>query len=229
MNKYECSQAVVDLVFPSIPHVQAEIQRLQEASKQASQERKMLLKQQEDINKIRKSSQAYKDKLRQLMRGHQDVSLSSVSSVPAPTSDSSDSSPATGKKSISEPPVCALCYIYLVQIPWSCLQAEVPSTSTPSSAHKIAKQLSLTEHSIREVISEQQLRRSGSSRPIKTATSFPTYSPLDTQEVLSVSGISTDREDEGLVQEEHTSTDKDIATSTDSIPKQLKKLKISEK
>ena len=222
---------VVDLVFPLIPCVQAEIQRLQEASKQASQERKMLLKQQEDINKIRKSSEAYKDKLRQLMRGHQDVSLSLVSSVPAPTSDSSDSSPATGasKKNISEPPVCALCFVHVVQIPWFCLQAEIPSTSTPSSAHKIAKQLSLTEHSIREDISEQQLHRSGSSRPIKTVTSFPTYSPLDTQEVLSVSGISTDREDEGKYSSVHTSTDKDIGTSTDSIPKQLKKLKISEK
>ena len=107
------SRAVVDLVLPSIPHVQAEIQRLQEASKQASQERKMLLKQQEDINKIRKSSQAYKDKLRQLMRGHQNVSASSVSSVPVQTSDSSDSSPATstGKKNISEPPVCASMFI----------------------------------------------------------------------------------------------------------------------
>ena len=63
---------------------------------------------------------------------------------------------------------------------------------------------------------------------------------MDTQEVMSVSGMSTDREDEGKyssVQEDHTSTDKDIATSTDkdiatstdSIPKQLKKLKISEK
>lgn len=73
---------------------------------------------------------------------------------------------------------------------------------------------------------------SSSSHPIKTATSFPTYSPLDAQEVLSVSGMSTDREDEGKyssLQDEHTSTDKDIATSTDSIPKQLKKLKISEK
>ena len=114
MNKYECSQVVMDLVIPSIPCVQAEIQRLQEASKQASQERKILLKQQEDINKIRKSSQAYKDKLRQLMRGHQDVSLSSVSSMPAPTSDSSDSSPATdtGKKNISEPSVCA-CILHM--------------------------------------------------------------------------------------------------------------------
>ena len=125
-----------------------------------------------------------------------------------------------------------LYFTHVVHIPWFCLQAKVPSTSTPSSTHKVAKQLSLTEHSIREDISEQQHYRSGSSRPIKTATSFPTYSPLDTQEVLSVSGMSTDREDEGKyssVQEEHTSTDKDIATSTDSIPKQLKKLKISEK
>jgi len=66
----------------------------------------MLLKQQEDINKIRKSSQAYKDKLRQLMRGHQDVSLSSVSPVSAATSGSSNSpSIDTAKNSISEPPV----------------------------------------------------------------------------------------------------------------------------
>ena len=113
------------------------------------------------------------------------------------------------------------------------LQVEIPSTSTPSSTRKSVKQLSLTEHSIREDISGQQLYRSSSgSRPIKTATSFPTYSPSDTQEVLSASGMSTDREDEGKsssLQEDHTSTDKDIATSTDSIPKQLKKLKISEK
>lgn len=87
--------------------MQAEIQRLQEASKHASQERKMLLKQQEDINKIRKSSQAYKDKLRQLLRGHQDVSFSSVSSVCALSSDDSNSPPGTNtaKKSISEAPV----------------------------------------------------------------------------------------------------------------------------
>jgi len=65
------------------------------------------------------------------------------------------------------------------------------------------------------------------SHPVKTATSFPTYSPLD--EVLSISGISSDREDDGKGSEHHTSTDKEIATSTDSIPKQLKKLKLSEK
>ena len=88
--------------------MQAEIQRLQEASKHASQERKMLLKQQEDINKIRKSSQAYKDKLRQLLRGHQNVSFSSVSTVSALSSDSSNSPPGTdtAKKNISEAPVC---------------------------------------------------------------------------------------------------------------------------
>lgn len=115
MRKFQHEQVRVlvnycgmDLVFP---YVQAEIQRLQEASKQASQERKMLLKQQEDINKIRKSSQAYKDKLRQLLRGHQDVNLSSVSLVSALSSDSSDSQPATdsAKKDISETPVCVCC------------------------------------------------------------------------------------------------------------------------
>lgn len=60
----------------------------------------MLLKQQEDINKIRKSSQAYKDKLRQLLRGHQDVNLSSVSS--ALSSDGSNSPKATTEKNVSE-------------------------------------------------------------------------------------------------------------------------------
>ena len=118
-------------------------------------------------------------------------------------------------------------YVIIVYILQFCTQTEVVSTSTPSS-HKSAKHLSITEHSIREEISEKY----SSIHPIKTATSFPSYSPLDTQEVLSISGMSTDREDEGKcssVQDEHTSTDKDIATSTDSIPKQLKKLKISEK
>ena len=131
--------------------------------------------------------------------------------------------------------MCCLCFTQVVQIPPLCLQVEVPSTSTPTllSTHKSAKQLSLTDYSIREDISEQhQQHHNSSSHPIKTATSFPTYSPLDTQEVMSISGMSTDRDDEGKyssVQEDHTSTDKDIATSTDSIPKQLKKLKISEK
>lgn len=86
----------------------------------------------------------------------------------------------------------------------------------------------MKEDSIKEDISEQ----SGSGRPIKTATSFSAYSPVDAQEVLSVSGMSSDREDEGKyssIQDDHTSTDKDIVTSTDSIPNQLKKLRISEK
>ena len=123
--------------------------------------------------------------------------------------------------------MCYACYF----ITQSCSQAKVPSTSTPSSTHKSGKPLTITERSIREDISERHYS-SGGSHPIKTATSFPTYSPLDAHEVLSVSGMSTDREDEGKyssVQDDHTSTDKDVATSTDSIPKQLKKLKISEK
>ena len=106
-----CDVIVMNLLFPC---VQAEIQRRQEASKHASQERKMLLKQQEDIDKIRKSSKAYKDKLRQLLRGNQDVNLSSVSSVSGVSSDSSDGLPATGdaKKSISKPPVCVCMHVY---------------------------------------------------------------------------------------------------------------------
>lgn len=84
---------------------QAEIQRLQQASKQASQERKLLLKEQEDINKIRKSSQVYKDKLKQLLEGDCDISLSSVSSMSAVSSDSSEGAPSDVKKSITELPV----------------------------------------------------------------------------------------------------------------------------
>ena len=109
----------------------------------------------------------------------------------------------------------------------------MPSTSTPSSTHsthKTTQQVIVTEESIAEEVSElhEHVTVSSTSQLIKTAaTSFPTYSPLD--EVLSISGISSDREDEGKASDQHTSTDKDIATSTDSIPKQLKKLKLSEK
>ena len=108
MRKFQLEQVTNQclLCCYSMAHLQAEIQRLQQASKQASQERKLLLKEQEDISKIKKSSQVYKDKLKQLLDGDRDVSLSSVSSVSALSSDSSEGTPTSIKKSITNPPVC---------------------------------------------------------------------------------------------------------------------------
>jgi len=105
--------------------------------------------------------------------------------------------------------------------------------STPSSSHttdKTTQQSIAVEDSITEEVTEpvelvtepvEQVTKpiisSTTSHPVKTATSFPTYSPID-----DVSGISSDHDDD-------VKGSTDLATSTDSIPKQLKKLKLSEK